>query len=211
MKPILLFLTLSLFVEHDIPKLPIEPCAFNGENLNEEAYNAELKNYLDCLIDKKLEANNKEDLLKELALPGMSGKWINSPKIYSEKYVCYQSLLKLSNKEDLLDLMKSKYPVLRYYGFLGVAENYQAHAFQALQNMIQDTTVNSGKIGCVSLEKSIADLCIDEVTKRYLYKEENFKSEIYQLSLLEKQELDKLVIDSKLNLAYRNLLLSKTN
>ena len=204
MKTITLILIPFISIFFIPEKKSSSPCEFLRSDI--KGHKTALTEYLNCLIKENLITKNRDDLLNEIRGKGISGKWINSPKIFATRYIQYKSLLKLSTKEDLLKMLDSKYPEERYYGFLGLAEQQDGDVFKELRKMIKDTAIVRGKFGCVVKEKTVADFCIDEVTKTYWDGFENFETEFYQLSIREKNKLDKLVLKSDVELEYKRTL-----
>lgn len=127
--------------------------------------------------------------------------------MYTNSYITYRALLQLSSEADLFEMIESENPAWRYYGFLGIAERQEGNVFEGLKKVIQDTTLVRGHFGCVVSQKTLADFCINEVTK--VYRHGNYEFDTYQLTNQEKQALDSLVLSSDLNLKYKKYITTK--
>lgn len=117
--------------------------------------------------------------------------------MYSINYINYQSLLPLSNMEDLQKMVASDVPEWSYYGFWGLAEKQETDIFATLKILLNDKTRLRAKMGCTPEEYTLSHYCIQLVTEKYRFEEKNYKSEIYQLILEEKVELDSLLASEK--------------
>jgi len=171
-------------------------CNFNRGLKNQEEHQIELQTYLNCLVENNLQSKNKSQLLEDLRGKHIASKFTNTMMMYSKNHINYQSLLRLSSIEDLQKMLHSEVAEWRYYGFLGLAEKQETDVFSALKILLNDNTLVNARMGCLYVESTISDFCIQAVTARYIFEEEDYKSEIYQLTLEEKAKLDKL-LDTK--------------
>ena len=193
MKTFVLVYTLSFLNLFQVFAQEMGDCNFNRGLKNQEEYKIELKNYLDCLVQNNLQNKNKAQLLEDLRDAVICSKFANTMMMYSKNYINYQSLLHLSSIADLEEMVNSNIAEWRYYGFWALAEKQETDVFATLKRLMKDKTPIRAKMGCVPEENTLSHYCIQLVTEKYKFKEENYKSEIYQLTLEEKAELDKLL------------------
>jgi len=187
---ILLFVCFSIFPSFGQSS---DDCIFNRQGNDAVANRAALQDYLDCLVDCNMQEKNKTQLLTSLKGKGIRSKFVNTMQMYSDHYVDYQSLLRLSIIEDLEEMVLSEVAEWRYYGFLGLAEKQETDVFSTLKVLLNDQTKVRAKMGCSPEKNTISHYCIQAVTLRYIFEEENYQSEVYQLTPTEKKELDALL------------------
>lgn len=200
---------LLLLISCKIQKYTYKDCEMPKDTLIEEEYSEALEKWEECLISKRIKEKNKKELYKDIAgnhiqqnlLEGIEGK-------ISKAFLSFRALTKILTDKELNQNLYSDDSGIKYLSFLTIAERKRQNVFDALKVVLNDTTQITTQYGCIVEKTTLADLCIEQVTEKYfLY--EGYHSSKYQLTLEEKEELDDLILRSKLKLKYRDYLEKK--
>lgn len=201
--------TLLLLSSCEIQKDIYKNCEMPKDTLTQEEYSVALENWEECLISKRIKEKKKRKLYKDIQgnhihlsiLEGIEGE-------VSKTYLSFRALSKILTDKELNQNLSSSNPAIKYHSFLTLAERKRQNVFEALKTVLNDTTLITTQYGCIVEETTLADLCINQVIEKYIYnyEDEGYKTDKYQLTIEEKNELDKLVLNSNVKLNYKDYL-----
>lgn len=184
-----------------------QKCTITTENVTQEEYNEAVEVWKDCLANERIKEKSKTALYNDISGNSIEGEFLFLEDKMSDAYISYMALSKILTDEELLANLKLKDAGIKYHSFLAIAERENEDVFSILKTLIADTTTVNSKMTCGPNKLSLADLCIDLVTEQYFHDFVNYKPKNYQLTQSEKDELDEIVMNSSLNLRYREKLL----
>jgi len=198
-------LIFSCNAQNDIYK----ECTINTENVTQKEYDKAIKIWKDCLVTARIKEKNKAELYNDISGDSIEGEFSFLEDKMSDEYISYKALASILTDEELKENLKQNDPGIKYYSFLAMVEKENEDVFKILKTIMADTAAVSSKITCRSTKTTLVDLCIDVVTEKYfLYlPHPNYKPKHYQLTLAEKDELDKMVLTDDLDLQYKEKLL----
>lgn len=182
-----------------------EACEMIMDNLNQDEYEKVMNDWLDCLVNGRLNEKSKEQLYENIKGSYIQGMWLGIEGDLSDSYLNYKALSKILTYDELKENLESSDSGIKYYSFLIIAEKGN-NVFDMLKLVINDTTKVTTHFGCVIDEITLADLCINTVTEKYYHNYEGYEPSNYQLTQKEKNELDSLVINSRHKLTYQEYL-----
>lgn len=186
--------------------LPTE-CKMPNEDLSQVEYGKAIEDWEECLVNRRINEKTKKELYNEIRgkiihtgiLEGIEGK-------VSDKYLSAKALRRILTDKELNQNLLAKDPSIKYNSFLAIEERKNQDVYKTLINIISDTTKIETQFDSIVEEITFADLCINTVTEIYLNNYGEYRPSQYQLTKEEKKELDKLVLNSNLNLEYRKYI-----
>ena len=208
-KVVILFFTVLLLVSCNNKKDIYKTCELPGDHYSESQYAELMNTWLDCLISERIKEKSKQDLYEDIKGNYIGGAFVGIDGKLSDSFLSYKALEKILSNKELLENINSKDPGIRYYSFLAITGRRVDNAFNVLKSILNDTTRVQTHFGCIYDNETIADLCINIVTKRYSPAYEDYVGNNYQLTIPEKEELDSIIINSNLELRYRDFLIEQ--
>jgi len=184
-----------------------QKCKIATTNVTQEEYDVAINAWKDCLATQRLNEKTKAELYKDISGNSIEGEFLFLEDRMSDAYISYKALGKILTDEELKENLKLNDTGIKYHSFLAIAERAKEDVFEILKLFISDTTTVTSKLTCGPTQIFLVDLCIDVVTEKYFYNFPNYKPKHYQLTQAEKDQLDQLVLNSDLNLRYKEKLL----
>jgi len=183
-------------------------CEISTNNVSQAEYDEAIKIWMECLVAERIKEKSKAELYNDIRGTHIEGPYLFLEDKMSDVYLSYKALSAILSDKELKENLQSNDPAIKYYSFWAVTEKEHEDVFELLKTLINDTTKISTNMGCIIDAITIADLCINRVTEKYVHDDVDYKPKNYQLTVTEKAELDELVLNSDLDLQYKKTLLS---
>ena len=149
-----------------------------------------------------------EVVIEEIANTNeLHGQYLGIAGTPSDQYERYARLKKELSNDQLVELTNHSNAVVRCYSFWALTDRKEDDLFEILVNRIDDTATVYKQFADVVDHTTVADFCIDLLTRDFIFTADYYRENNSQLTLEEKEVLDSLVIFSSTNLRYLNRIL----